>query len=155
MEQLPLLKRHPGTTDDPPELSSLGKNEWQRAKERARKDVEELAQRLLVLHAKRKATPGRAFPPLPDWDPLVEEGFPYELTPDQRQALEEVLRDLESPHPMDRLISGDVGFGKTEVALRAAHRVVGHGARWPSWCPPPFSPSSTGRPLGSASGGFP
>ncbi|MGC8876760.1 transcription-repair coupling factor [Thermus sp.] len=129
VEQLPLLKRHPGTTDDPPELSSLGKGEWQRAKERARKDVEELAGRLLVLQAKRKATPGRAFPPLPEWDPLVEEGFPYELTPDQKQALEEVLRDLEAPHPMDRLVSGDVGFGKTEVALRAAHRVVGHGAQ--------------------------
>ncbi|WP_347240903.1 transcription-repair coupling factor [Thermus sp.] len=129
VEQLPLLKRHPGTTDDPPELSSLGKGEWQRAKERARKDVEELAGRLLVLQARRKATPGRAFPPLPEWDPLVEEGFPYELTPDQKQALEEVLRDLEAPHPMDRLVSGDVGFGKTEVALRAAHRVVGHGAQ--------------------------
>ena len=129
VEQLPLLKRHPGTTDDPPELSSLGKNEWQRAKERARKDVEELAARLLVLQAKRKATPGRAFPPLPEWDPLIEAGFPYTLTPDQRQALEEVLRDLEAPHPMDRLVSGDVGFGKTEVALRAAHRVVGHGAQ--------------------------
>ncbi|SDE69281.1 transcription-repair coupling factor (superfamily II helicase) [Thermus arciformis] len=129
VEQLPLLKRHPGTTDDPPELSSLGKGEWQRAKEKARKDVEELAGRLLVLQAKRKATPGRAFPPLPEWDPLVEKGFPYELTPDQKRALEEVLRDLESPHPMDRLVSGDVGFGKTEVALRAAHRVVGHGAQ--------------------------
>ncbi|GAA6730929.1 transcription-repair coupling factor [Thermus brockianus] len=129
VEQLPLLRRHPGTTDDPPELSSLGKNEWQRAKERARKDVEELAARLLVLQAKRKATPGRAFPPLPDWDPLIGKGFPYELTPDQKRALEEVLRDLESPHPMDRLVSGDVGFGKTEVALRAAHRVVGHGAQ--------------------------
>ncbi|GAB5601733.1 transcription-repair coupling factor [Thermus sp. FJN-A] len=129
VEQLPLLKRHPGTTDDPPELSSLGKGEWQRAKERARKDVEELAGRLLVLQAKRKATPGRAFPPLPEWDPLAEKGFPYELTPDQKRALAEVLRDLESPHPMDRLVSGDVGFGKTEVALRAAHRVVGHGAQ--------------------------
>ncbi len=129
VEQLPLLKRHPGTTDDPPELSSLGKGEWQRLREKARKDVEELAARLLVLQAKRKATPGRAFPPLPDWDPLVERGFPYELTPDQRQALEEVLRDLEAPYPMDRLVSGDVGFGKTEVALRAAHRVVGHGAQ--------------------------
>ncbi|KGQ21668.2 transcription-repair coupling factor [Thermus filiformis] len=129
VEDLALLKRHPGTTDDPPELSSLGKNEWQRAKEKARKAAEELAGRLLVLYAKRKAAPGRAFPPLPDWDPLVEKGFPYTLTPDQERALEEVMRDLEAPHPMDRLVSGDVGFGKTEVALRAAHRVVGHGAQ--------------------------
>jgi transcription-repair coupling factor (superfamily II helicase) len=129
VEDLALLKRHPGTTDDPPELSSLGKNEWQRAKEKARKAAEELAGRLLVLYAKRKAAPGRAFPPLPDWDPLVEKGFPHTLTPDQERALEEVMRDLEAPHPMDRLVSGDVGFGKTEVALRAAHRVVGHGAQ--------------------------
>lgn len=129
VEQLPLLKRHPGTTDDPPALSSLGKGEWKRSREKAAKDAEELAQRLLVLHAKREATPGRAFGPLPDWDPLIERNFPFELTPDQQKALEETLRDLEAPRPMERLISGDVGFGKTEVALRAAFRVVGHGAQ--------------------------
>jgi transcription-repair coupling factor (superfamily II helicase) len=129
VEQLPLLKRHPGTTDDPPTLSSLGKGEWKRATEKARKDAEELAQRMLVLHAKRQTAPGRAFPPLPDWDPLALEKFPYQLTPDQTKALEETLRDLEAPHPMERLISGDVGFGKTEVALRASHRAVGHGTQ--------------------------
>jgi|UniRef100_A0A7C3HYQ6 transcription-repair coupling factor (superfamily II helicase) len=129
VEQLPLLKRHPGTTDDPPALSSLGKGEWKRSREKAAKDAEELAQRLLVLHAKREATPGRAFGPLPDWDVLIEQNFPFELTPDQQKALEETLRDLEAPRPMERLISGDVGFGKTEVALRAAFRVVGHGAQ--------------------------
>ncbi len=129
VEQLPLLKRHPGTTDDPPELSSLGKGEWRRAKEKAQKDVEALAARLLRLQAERRAKPGRAFPPIPEWDELIARSFPYELTPDQARALEEVLRDLEAPYPMDRLASGDVGFGKTEVALRAAHRVVGHGAQ--------------------------
>ncbi|MBO1436554.1 transcription-repair coupling factor [Meiothermus sp. CFH 77666] len=129
VEQLPLLKRHPGTTDDPPALSSLGKGEWKRTREKAQRDAEELAQRMLVLHAKREATPGRAFGPLPEWDVLVEQNFPFELTPDQHKALEETLRDLEAPRPMERLISGDVGFGKTEVALRAAHRVVGHGAQ--------------------------
>ncbi|MCS7067622.1 MAG: transcription-repair coupling factor [Meiothermus sp.] len=129
VEQLPLLRRHPGTTDDPPALSSLGKGEWKRTREKAQKDAEELAQRMLVLHAKREATPGRAFGPLPDWDALVAQNFPYELTPDQHKALEETLRDLEAPRPMERLISGDVGFGKTEVALRAAFRVVGHGAQ--------------------------
>ena len=129
VEQLPLLKRHPGTTDDPPRLSSLGKGEWKRAREKAQKDAEELAARLIVLHAKRAATPGRAFAPNPELDPLVEQNFPHTLTPDQEKALEETLRDLERPHPMDRLISGDVGFGKTEVALRAAWRVVAHGAQ--------------------------
>lgn len=129
VEQLPLLKRHPGTTDDPPALSSLGKGEWKRSREKAAKDAEELAQRMLVLHAKREATPGRAFGPLPEWDVLIEQNFPFELTPDQQKALEETLRDLEASRPMERLISGDVGFGKTEVALRSAFRVVGHGAQ--------------------------
>ena len=129
VEQLSLLKRHPGTTDDPPALSSLGKGEWRRTREKAQKDAEELAQRMLVLHAKREATPGRAWGPLPDWDPLIEKNFPYQLTADQQKALEETMRDLEAPRPMERLISGDVGFGKTEVAIRAAARVVGHGAQ--------------------------
>lgn len=129
VEQLPLLKRHPGTTDDPPALSSLGKGEWRRTREKAQKDAEELAQRMLVLHAQRESTPGRAFGPLPEWDPLIERNFPYELTPDQQKALDETLRDLEAPRPMERLISGDVGFGKTEVAIRAAARVLGHGAQ--------------------------
>ncbi len=127
VEQLPLLRRHPGTSDEPPRLSSLGKKEWQRAKARAQADAEALAQRLLVLYAKRQAAAGTAYPALPEWDPLIEAGFPHTLTEDQERALEDVLRDLETPHPMDRLISGDVGFGKTEIALRAAHRVVGHG----------------------------
>jgi transcription-repair coupling factor (superfamily II helicase) len=129
VEQLPLLKRHPGTTDDPPALSSLGKGEWKRTREKAQKDAEELAQRMLVMHAKREATPGRSFGPLPEWDVLIEQNFPFELTPDQQKALEDTLRDLEASRPMERLISGDVGFGKTEVALRAAFRVVGHGAQ--------------------------
>ncbi|WP_287372190.1 transcription-repair coupling factor [Oceanithermus sp.] len=127
VEQLPLLRRHPGTSDEPPRLSSLGRKDWQRAKARAQADAEALAQRLLVLYAKRQQAPGTAYPALPDWDPLIEAGFPHELTEDQARALEDVLRDLETPHPMDRLVSGDVGFGKTEIALRAAHRVVGHG----------------------------
>ncbi|MDX2005822.1 MAG: CarD family transcriptional regulator [Meiothermus sp.] len=129
VEQLPLLKRHPGTTDDPPNLSSLGNQGWKKTREKAQKDAEELAQRMLVLHAKREATPGRAFPPVPEWDVLLEHNFPHQLTPDQQKSLEETFRDLEAARPMERLISGDVGFGKTEVALRAAHRVVGGGAQ--------------------------
>ncbi len=127
VEDLPTLRRHPATSDEPPELSSLAKKDWKRAKEKARRSAEALAQRLLVLYARRRQEKGTAFPPLPDWDPLIEQNFPFELTADQKQALEDVFRDLEAERPMDRLISGDVGFGKTEVALRAAHRVVGHG----------------------------
>jgi len=129
VEQLPLLKRHPGTSDEPPRLSSLGKKDWRKATEKARADAKKLAQKLLVAHAKRMATPGRSFPEIPEWDSQILEGFPHQLTPDQQRAMADVFRDLETPHPMDRLISGDVGFGKTEIALRAAHRVVGHGAQ--------------------------
>ncbi|AAF11095.1 DEAD/DEAH box helicase [Deinococcus radiodurans] len=127
IEQLPILRRHPGTTDDPPQLSSFDKKDWARAKEKARKNAEEVAAKLLVQYAARQVTPGNAFDPQPEWDEQVEKNFEFELTKDQVTALKETMRDLEKPTPADRLISGDVGFGKTEVALRAAHRVVGHG----------------------------
>ncbi|EYB68809.1 transcription factor CarD [Deinococcus phoenicis] len=127
IEQLPVLRRHPGTTDDPPVLSSFDKKDWARAKEKARKNAEEVAAKLLVQYAARQVTPGNAFPPQPEWDAQVEKNFKFDLTADQKTALKETLRDLEAPHPADRLISGDVGFGKTEVALRAAHRVIGQG----------------------------
>ena len=127
IELLPTLRRHPGTTDDPPALSSLDKNAWTKAKERARKNAEEVAGKLLVQYAARQVTPGNSFAPNPEWEQQIEDNFQFELTADQKTALKETLRDLEAPNPADRLISGDVGFGKTEVALRAAHRVVGAG----------------------------
>ncbi|MGI8747829.1 MAG: DEAD/DEAH box helicase, partial [Deinococcus sp.] len=127
IEQLSVLRRHPGTTDDPPLLSSLDKKDWTRARERARKNAEEVAGRLLVQYAARQVTPGTPFPPNPEWDEQIEANFGFELTHDQVTALKDTFHDLEQPHPMDRLVSGDVGFGKTEVALRAAHRVVGQG----------------------------
>ncbi|AWN22795.1 transcription-repair coupling factor [Deinococcus irradiatisoli] len=127
IELLPTLRRHPGTTDDPPALSSLDKNAWTKAKERARKNAEEVAAKLLVQYAARQVTPGNSFAPNPEWEAQIEKNFQFELTADQKTALKETLRDLEAPNPADRLISGDVGFGKTEVALRAAHRVVGAG----------------------------
>ncbi len=127
VEQLPLLRRHPGTTDDPPRLSTLGTNEWARARERARVNASELAAELIKAYAKRQVATGQAFPPLPEWDPLIEKNFEFDLTDDQEKAVQDVFADLQRAVPMDRLISGDVGFGKTEVALRAAHRVVGNG----------------------------
>jgi transcription-repair coupling factor (superfamily II helicase) len=127
IEQLPVLRRHPGTTDDPPVLSSFDKKDWAKAKDKARKNAEEVAAKLLVQYAARQVTPGNTFGPLPEWEAQIEQNFQFELTSDQRTALKETLKDLERSNPADRLISGDVGFGKTEVALRAAHRVVGHG----------------------------
>lgn len=127
IEQLPVLRRHPGTTDDPPKLSKLGGKDWQRIKAKAQKSADDTAARLLVQYAARQVTPGLAYPPNPEWDPMIEANFEHALTPDQETALHEVMADLERAVPMDRLISGDVGFGKTEVAIRAAHRVVGHG----------------------------
>ncbi len=129
VEQLPLLRRHPGTTDDPPRLSTLGTNEWARAREKARASAEVLAAELIKTYAQRQVTAGAAFPPQPEWDLLIDANFPFELTADQGKAVRDVMSDLERAVPMDRLISGDVGFGKTEVAIRAAHRVIGHGSQ--------------------------
>ncbi len=126
VEQLPLLRRHPGTTDEPPRLSTLGTNEWSRARERARASAHELAGKLLKTYAERQVTPGISLPPVPEWDALIEQNFPHTLTPDQETAVQATLADMEKEIPMDRLISGDVGFGKTEVAIRAAHRAVGN-----------------------------
>lgn len=127
VEQLPLLRRHPGTTDDPPRLSTLGTNEWARAREKARISAQELAAELIKTYAERQITKGVSLPEQPDWDPLIEANCPFTLTPDQAAAVEAVLSDMAKEVPMDRLISGDVGFGKTEVAIRAAHRAVGNG----------------------------
>lgn len=129
VEQLPLLRRHPGTTDDPPRLSTLGTNEWARARERARVNAQELAAELIKTYAARQVAEGTAYPPVPEWDPLIEENCPFTLTPDQANAVVDTLSDMEREVPMDRLISGDVGFGKTEVAIRAAHRAVGNGSQ--------------------------
>ncbi len=129
VELLPLLRRHPGTTDDPPRLSTLGTNEWARAREKARASAELLAAELIKTYAQRQVSQGTAFPPQPEWDELIEKNCPFVLTADQARSVTEVLADMERAVPMDRLVSGDVGFGKTEVAIRAAHRALGSGAQ--------------------------
>jgi len=127
VEQLPALRRHPGTSDEPPRLSTLGTNEWSRAKEKARVSAQALAAELIKTYAKRQVSQGTSFPDQPEWDPLVERNFPFRLTPDQATSVSDVLTDMERSVPMERLISGDVGFGKTEVAIRAALRAVANG----------------------------
>ena len=107
-----------------PTLSRLGATEWARARERTRAAVEEVAKELLSLYAQRETSVGHAFPPDTSWQAELESSFPYVETEDQQKALADVKRDMLRPRPMDRLICGDVGYGKTEVALRAAFKAV-------------------------------
>ena len=121
------LSRYVGTDEAPPALSRLGSAEWSQVKARARRAVEEVARELLELYAARELAPGHAFSPDTPWQAELEAAFPYVETPDQARAIAEVKADMERPRPMDRLICGDVGYGKTEVALRAAFKAVMDG----------------------------
>jgi len=111
----------------PPRLHRLGATTWQRQRDKARAAIHRMASELLDLYARRQLAPGFAFPPDTPWQRELESAFLYEDTPDQRRASEEVKRDMERAQPMDRLLVGDVGYGKTEVALRAAFKAVQAG----------------------------
>ncbi len=119
-EQIGKVSRYIGADARAPALSKLGGRAWQLIKSRARESVHELAGELLALYARRQTAPGHAFDLSNDWLERLEAEFPYRETEDQQRAIEAVKADLEAPHPMDRLVCGDVGFGKTEVAIRAA-----------------------------------
>jgi transcription-repair coupling factor (superfamily II helicase) len=125
--QVDRLSRYVGADETPPALSRLGSAEWGQVKARARRAVEEVARELLELYAARELAPGHAFSPDTPWQAELEAAFPYVETPDQARAIAEVKADMEKPRPMDRLICGDVGYGKTEVALRAAFKAVMDG----------------------------
>ncbi|MCL5973843.1 MAG: transcription-repair coupling factor [Actinobacteria bacterium] len=112
-----------------PTLSRLGSREWGHQVRKARRAASEVAQELVVLYQKRLITQGHAKEPDTPWQQELESAFPYDLTADQALAIEETKRDLEQPIPMDRMICGDVGFGKTEVALRAAFKTIQSGAQ--------------------------
>jgi transcription-repair coupling factor (superfamily II helicase) len=127
IEQVNLIQRYIGQEGKRPALDSLGGKGWQKRKERAKKAVEELAQGLLELYSRRKSEPGFAFSADSDWQSEFEAAFPYQETEDQLRCIEEVKHDMEAPVPMDRLICGDVGYGKTEIALRAAFKSVMSG----------------------------
>jgi len=124
-DQLDEVTRYVG--GDSPTLSKMGGSDWAKAKSRARKAVREIAGDLIRLYSARHASPGHAFSPDTPWQRELEDAFPYVETPDQLAAIEEVKRDMEKPVPMDRLICGDVGYGKTEVAVRAAFKAVQDG----------------------------
>ena len=127
VDQLDSLQKYIGGEGHPPRVYSLGGQEWARVKNRVRASVQELAKDLLSLYAERESVPGYAFSPDHPWQAEFEDRFPFEETPDQLRTITEVKTDMERPHPMDRLLCGDVGYGKTEVALRAAFKAVMDG----------------------------
>jgi len=124
-DQLDQLSRYVG--GETPTLHKLGGSDWAKTKARARTAVREIAAQLIQLYAARKASKGHAFAPDSPWQRELEDAFPYTETPDQLAAIEEVKQDMEQPIPMDRLICGDVGYGKTEIAVRAAFKAVQDG----------------------------
>lgn len=124
IDQADRLSRYVGATDRPPKLSRLGTADWALVKARARRAVESIAQELLELYSAREVIPGYSFSSDSEWQQDLESAFPYIETEDQADAISAVKSDMERPHPMDRLICGDVGYGKTEVALRAAFKAV-------------------------------
>jgi transcription-repair coupling factor (superfamily II helicase) len=126
-EQIGKVSRYIGSDARPPALSKLGGKAWDLIKNRARSGVRELAGDLLKLYAQRQQAPGVAYDVDQEWLRRLEAEFPYRETEDQERAIEAVKEDLEAPRPMDRLICGDVGFGKTEVALRASFAVAVNG----------------------------
>lgn len=128
-EQVNLVQRYIGSSGAPPRLDKIGTKSWEKRKGRTAQAVEEMAQKLLDIYARRQASVGHAFDKDGEWQASFEAAFPYEDTSDQTTVTEEIKRDMERPLPMDRLICGDVGYGKTEVAMRAAFKAVMGGAQ--------------------------
>ena len=126
-EQINLLVRYRGSGSIKPKLSRMGGKDWENTKSRVKKEVEQVAYDLLRLYARRKMQKGIQFLPDTTWQVEMEEAFEYTETPDQMKAINDVKADMESDKPMDRLICGDVGFGKTEVAMRAIFKAVTSG----------------------------
>ncbi len=123
-DQLDRVQKYIGSEGEAPKLNRLSGGEWQRQKSRVKQSIQAIAGDLLKLYAARESAPGHAFDPDTPWQREFEDGFPYEETPDQLSAIEDIKRDMEKPKIMDRLLCGDVGYGKTEVALRAIFKAV-------------------------------
>ncbi|HKQ87045.1 MAG TPA: transcription-repair coupling factor [Candidatus Acidoferrales bacterium] len=124
LARLDLIQKYQSLGGAPPALDKLGTTVWEARKSRVRKSIDDMAEKLLELYAERKASTGHAFSPDSNFQREFEDAFDFEETPDQLRAIAEVKRDMESPLPMDRLLCGDVGYGKTEVAMRAAFKAV-------------------------------
>ena len=127
VDQLDLVQKYIGSEGKNPKINKLGGNEWQKAKAKVRKSINEIAEDLVKLYAARAALKGYKYSKDTEWQRQFEDEFPYEETPDQLTSLEEIKHDMESDKPMDRLLCGDVGYGKTEVAIRAAFKAVMDG----------------------------
>jgi transcription-repair coupling factor (superfamily II helicase) len=127
LERLDLIQKYSSTEGAKPQLDKLGGTTWIARKTRVKRAIRDMAQELLKLYAERKIAPGYSFSPDSEWQKEFEEAFPYDETPDQLTAIADIKRDMESPLPMDRLVCGDVGYGKTEVAMRAAFKAVSDG----------------------------
>ncbi len=121
------ISKFSGKDGKPPKINKLGSDAWESLKRKTKSKVKDIAQELILLYAKRKAQPGHAFPPDNYLQTELEASFIYEDTPDQVKATNDIKHDMENPSPMDRLVCGDVGFGKTEVAIRAAFKAVCDG----------------------------
>jgi transcription-repair coupling factor (superfamily II helicase) len=134
-EQLGKISKYIGADAGVPALSKLGGKAWQNLKARARESVQELATELIALYAQRQQAPGTSYDLSNEWLERLETEFPYRETEDQARAIEAVKEDLEAPRPMDRLVCGDVGFGKTEVAVRAAFAAAVNGKQTLFLCP--------------------
>ncbi|MBI4296537.1 MAG: transcription-repair coupling factor [Chloroflexi bacterium] len=123
-DQIDRVSRYVGTRETPPVLTRLGSLEWVNTKRKVKESTEKIARELLDLYARREVVPGFSFSPDTTWQWELENSFPYVETPDQLEVVKEVKQDMEKPKPMDRLVCGDVGYGKTEIAIRAAFKAV-------------------------------
>ncbi|MBN2104379.1 transcription-repair coupling factor [bacterium] len=127
VDKMERVQKYAGRQSSIPELNKLGNNVWEKTKSRTKKSVEKIARELITLYSARQSRPGYAFSQDTVWQNELEAAFVYEETPDQLRAIRDVKKDMEKPVPMDRLICGDVGYGKTEVAVRAAFKAVNDG----------------------------
>jgi len=124
VEQLNLVQRYIGNEGHPPRLDTIGSKSWENRKNKVKKSVEDIAEKLIELYSKRKKAQGYAFPKDTEWQTMFEAAFPFEETEDQLRCIHEIKTDMESSSPMDRLVCGDVGYGKTEVAIRACFKAI-------------------------------
>jgi len=135
LDQFKLIRKYVSKQGVAPRLSKLGSKEWEKTKARIKNRIEDITENLVNLYIKRTKAVGFAFAPDDEWQYQFENSFPYELTKDQKKSIEEIKKDMEQPYPMDRLLCGDVGFGKTEVAFVAAFKAIMSGKQVAMLCP--------------------